>query len=177
MCRQTSRWGDYHRHETGDCQASPATIAASGVTSTGLGVGCCPALQVVILGIDPDASGAFTTLEWPAAAPRTADGLPSSLADAALQLFDMPMETIALGTRSRRSAAASDFRVYCLSIASAVDAVDMLLYARTAMPLRNAQASRRVRDQRAVECAAAATCGKGDSALHPGAACAECPEW
>ena len=71
---------------------------------TGLDADCCSALQVVILGIDPDASGAFTTLEWPAAAPRTEGGLPSSLADAALQLFDMPMETIALGTRSRRCA-------------------------------------------------------------------------
>lgn len=83
------------------CQLSAVSTASRDAMDS-LGVERLPTLQVVILGIDPDASGAFTTLEWPAAAPRTADGLPSSLADASLQLFDMPMETIALGTRSRR---------------------------------------------------------------------------
>jgi hypothetical protein len=42
------------------------------------------------------------TLEWSASAARTEEGIPSSLADAALTVFDMPMETIALEKRSRR---------------------------------------------------------------------------
>jgi hypothetical protein len=92
---------DYYDCQQGTAKCHPPPLPVT-VPSMGLGVDYSSALQVVILGIDPDASGAFTTLEWPAAAPRTADGLPSSLADAALQLFDMPMETIALGTRSRR---------------------------------------------------------------------------
>ena len=62
----------------------------------------CGFVQVVILGIDPDASGAFVTLEWSASAARTEEGMPSSLADATLTVFDMPMETIALEKRSRR---------------------------------------------------------------------------
>lgn len=63
----------------------------------------CRLVQVVILGIDPDAGGAIVVVEWAADAPRTAEGLPCSLADAAIQVYDMPMETIALRDRTRRS--------------------------------------------------------------------------
>lgn len=56
----------------------------------------------MILGIDPDASGAIAVVQWAVDTPRTPDGQPLSLRDCTISVHDMPMETIALGKRNRR---------------------------------------------------------------------------
>jgi len=57
---------------------------------------------VVIMGIDPDISGAVAVLEWPVGTDRGPGGVPLRLDQATVRVFDMPTKTIDLAARKRR---------------------------------------------------------------------------
>lgn len=61
-----------------------------------------PDCALVIIGIDPDSSGAIAVVQWDVAAARSPDGMPLNFEDATIGLWDMPMMLAKIGTRNRR---------------------------------------------------------------------------
>ncbi len=73
---------------------------------------------LVLLGIDPDTSGALAVVRWRRAADAVggADGLPA----ADIEVHDMPTMRVETGTRARKCAAAYTGRTFVLHVASGI---------------------------------------------------------
>jgi hypothetical protein len=85
-----------------------------------------PGGQAVVIGVDPDISGAVAVLRWTMRPlPLELEACPSPLDDVVAEVHDMPVETWALGKRAKRQAcAASLLALFRGSTATALAAGD-----------------------------------------------------